>query len=423
MKKESKTEVVEMEDTPMHKTSYALYRVRSIQHDDGALDESDPSKEDTQSEEEGKLPVKPKGSLFHFARLPHDLIYLIPAYTGAVLAGVSKPIQTILLGKVFTALGNYASGKSSKSEFMHDATIYSMSIVGVGGVLLIVNWLMLSCFDLFSANLLKRARRQMFVRFLNRDFAWYDMNKGVMGTLTTLNRCFSDLQGATTMTLALISQSLCTIVACLAISFYYSWAIAFVSLAILPLILAVTAVGSRYITNYFYNFKRIIEDVCTVVNWAIDSIATVKQFNGQDTISKKFLQDLNKASAFYFKFSIAAGIQQGITRFMVLAMFVPVFVFGSYLVHKGSVEVGSVLTVFWCSFMISGSVSSLGLRMEGLNKGQVASARIQEFLDLGMSSATYFKNMIGIFPETCEGSIVFQNVSQVEILKNIVNKI
>lgn len=392
-----------------HKT---WVKTSEVEFDTYNEDESDEgvSKPDVSDDDNNRKATK--ASIFHFARFPHDLIYLMPAYTAAMISGVAKPIQTIFLGKVFTSMGKLFSGEfKTKAEFMHEITIYSMTIVGLGCGLLVVNWLMLTCFDLFSASLLRRARRKMFVRFLNRDFAWYDTNKGIMGTLTTLNRCCGELQSATSMTLALISQAICTIIACLGVSFYYSWSVAFVSLAGLPLIMIVTAISSRFISLYFYNFKLIIEDASTLLNWAINSISTVKQFNGQFAITNKMAAKLDEASTFYFKFSVAAGLQQALSRFLILSMFVPVFVFGASLVRREKVNVGDVLTVFSCSFMISGSIAALGIRMEFVYKGQVACAKIKEFLDLGMSSHTYFKNMIGIFPETCEGSIVFKKVS------------
>lgn len=392
--------------------AYKFHSKEGTPSDDRDYDDDDDDHNDDDNKDLETHKQKSKASLYHFAQFPNDLTFLLPGYATALISGVAKPIQTILLGKVYSAMSKYASGEyATSADFMHDVTVYSMSVVGLGGVLLFVNWIMLTCFDLFSASMLRRARRKMFVRFLNRDFAWYDTNKGIMGTLTSLNRCFSDVQSATSMTLALISQAVCTIIACLGISFYYSWSVALVSLSGLPVIVLVIAITSRFITLYFYNFKLIVEDASALVNWAINSIATVKQFNGQFFLTEKLSKKLRDGSIFYFKFSMVAGFQQGLSRFLVLSMFVPVFVFGAYQVRRGAVTSGDVLTVFSCSFMISGSVSTLGQRMESLNKGQVACARIKEFLDLGMSSVTYFKNMIGIFPEKCYGSIVFQKVS------------
>jgi ATP-binding cassette subfamily B (MDR/TAP) protein 1 len=352
-----------------------------------------------------------KGSLYHFATFPPDLFFLIPAFIAALLAGAAKPAQAMLIGKVFTTLARYSRGYyATPGAFLVAATRYCVAIIGLGAAGFFFDWIMLTCFDLFSAHSLLRARRKVFVRFMTRDFAWYDSNSGIMGTLTTLNRCFGDFQGATSISLALVSQACCTIVASFCFSFYYSWAMTLVSLCSVPLMVVVSSITSRYMSQTYYQFKAITEDAGTLVDWAITSLTTVKQFNGEQVVFDRFVNILKRGSRVYFRFSHYAGIQQGLARFLVLGMFVPMFALGTFLVHKGKIESGAVVTVFSCMFMISGAFSALGMRIESLQKGQVAVARLKHFLDLGMSENTYFKNMIGIFPPYCKGSITFQNV-------------
>lgn len=369
---------------------------------------------DAQKYEETYIPpVKnSKGSLYHFAIFPHDLIFLIPAFIAALLSGAAKPAQAVLIGKVFTTLTRYSTGHYATSDaFLSVVTRYCVTIIGVGAAGFFLDWAMLTCFDLFSAHSLLRARRKVFVRFMTRDFAWYDANSGIMGTLTTLNRCFGDFQGATSMSLALVTQAYCTIVAAFCFALYYSWALTLLSMFSVPLMITVSTITSRYMAQTYYQFKAITEDAGTLIDWAITSLTTVKQFNGQSVIFDRFAQILKRGSRIYLWFSHYAGLQQGLARFLVLSMFLPMFALGSFLVHKGKVESGAVLTVFSCMFMVSSAFAALGMRIESLRKGQVAVARLEHFLDLGMSDATYFKTIIGMFPPKCEGSITFQNVS------------
>lgn len=367
-----------------------------------------------QKSEETYIPAvkNSKGSLYHFAVFPHDLIFLIPAFIAALLSGAAKPAQAVLIGKVFTTLTRYSTGHYATSgAFLAVLTRFCVAIIGLGAASFFLDWAMLTCFDLFSAHSLLLARRKVFVRFMTRDFAWYDANSGIMGTLTTLNRCFGDLQGATSMSLALVTQACCTVVAAFCFAFYYSWALTLLSIFSVPLMITVSSITSRYMAQTYYQFKAITEDAGTLIDWAITALTTVKQFNGQSVIFDRFAQILKRGSRIYFWFSHYAGLQQGLARFLVLSMFLPMFALGSFLVHKGKVESGAVLTVFSCMFMISSAFAALGMRIESLRKGQVAVARLKHFLDLGMSDATYFKTIIGMFPPECKGSITFQNVS------------
>lgn len=364
---------------------------------------------------DSSLPVKEeeqRASLYYFAEFPNDLKFLIPAFSCAVVAGVAKPVMSMLLGMVFTCLSRYSTGEiPTSAQFMEEVTKLCIGIIGLGFLSFFTDGLMLACFDQFSAHLIQRARRRVFVRFLNRDFTWYDTNPGVLGTLASFNQCFRDLHAASSMSLALVCQAICTIIVCFIFSFYYTWAVTLVAISTVPIMIVVSSTSSRQIATQYYNFKAVFEEAGTIVNWAVGSLVTVKQFNGHSSIQDRLHNILIEGSSIYMKFTNWAGIQQAITRFIVLGMFVPIFALGSYLVKKGDIEAGAVLTVFSCSFLISGSVAQLGLKFESIKKGQVGVARLKNFLNLGVSNTTYFKNMIGIFPSECYGHITFQNVS------------
>lgn len=372
---------------------------------DSAVPESSESGDDSNESSKG-------GSLFSFSRFPGDLVFIIPAILATCAAGASQPIQTILMGKVFTALSKYAAGNvyDSKQAFMKDVTIYTMCIVGLSGAILLFQSVMVSFWDYYSSVQVRRAQEKTYFRFLGRDFTWYDKNKGIMGTLALLNRSFEDYRLATSLSLALNLRAVACITVALIIAFVFDWSLTLICLSALPVIIIFTSVTTAPMTNALVQYKSIIEDASSLVNWTLTSISTVKQFNAQYTQTRKFSELLDSACSHYHRFVIFAGLQQGISRFVMLTMFVPAFVYGARLVSKGSIQTGDVLTVFWSTMMIANSLSELGLRMDPVHKGLVASSRIKEFLDLGMSSSTYFKSMIGLFPNSCKGSITFRNV-------------
>lgn len=362
-----------------------------------------------QPDSENELP-KIKGSLFSYT-ITKDLMLMIPAFITTLAAGVSQPVQTILMGKVFTTLSKYAAHEyPSPQAFMHEVRILTMSMVGLSGALMLCHWTMVFLWDHLSSRQVHRAQYQTFHRFLGRDFAWYDKNKGIMGTLALLIRSFEEFRIATSLMLALNLRSLCCLASGLIIAFAYSWSLTFICICALPIIVIFTGVTAKPMSRELVQYKSSIESASSLVDWSISSIQTIKQFNTQHVQTKKFTKVLDTAFQHYHKFIIIVGLQQGISRLIMLSMFVPAFVYGGNLVSKGKLETGDVLTVFWSTMMLANSLSELGLRMESVHRGIVSSLRINEFLDLGISSATYFKSMIGLFPDTCQGSIVFKDV-------------
>lgn len=352
------------------------------------------------------------GSLFAFAQYPKDFTYLIPITIAILICGIGKPMQTVLIGKIFSGVSKFGAGEyNSSGAFMKDVTIYSMSTVGLGAGLLLSEWLMVTVLDLYAMLQVERARDQIFHRFLSREFTYYDRSKGVVGTVSILIRAFEDYKQAASLSFGLNAKSLVSIVSAFIIAMIYSWQLTLISLASLPLIIGFTGITTAPMTKALTDYKSTVEDAANILTWTLNAFSTVKQFNAQLSQIKAFERFLNQGYQFYKKFTFYVGLQQGISRFAVLAMFVPAFVVGGNLVRAGKIESGDVLTVFWCSMLIANSFSELGLRMEPYQKGIIASAKLQGFLSLDVSASTYFKSMIGLFPNKCHGSIILKNVS------------
>lgn len=353
-----------------------------------------------------------KGSLFSFAIFPSDIIYIIPSLMASCAAGVSQPVQTILMGKVFSALGKYSQGKyPSAADFMDDVVKYTMSMIGLSGFLMFCHWLMVSGWDYYASVQVKRAQNKVFHCFLGRDFAWYDTNKGIMGVLALLIRSFEEFRIASSMTFALNLKGIVCILSALFIAFLYSWSLTFICICSLPVILIFTIVTTKPMTQALVDYKAAVEEASTLIEWSLTSIQTVKQFNAQYIQLKKLDKMLDAAFVHYNTFVKYIGLQQSISRFVMLSIFVPAFIFGGHLVKKGTLKSGDVLTVFWSTLMLANSLSEVGLRMESFQRGVVASLNITEFLNIGMSPVTYFKSVIGIFPDKCQGAVSLKNVS------------
>lgn len=352
-----------------------------------------------------------KGSLFSFSRFPRDLIIVLPSVIATCGAGAIQPAQTILVGMIFSSLAAFAKGEyATPAQFMNDILIYTMSMVGISGLLIFLNWVMVAGWDYHSALQVKRAQKKVFHCFLGRDFEWYDNNKGIMGTLTILIRSFEEFRLATSLNFALNLKSMACIICALIVSFIYSWSLTLICISSLPIIMLLIAVTNKPTNDSLVEYKSAVEEASSLIEWSLASIQTVKQFNSQHSQVKALSSILDGAFIHYKKFINYIGFQQGLCRFVMLAMFIPTFVYGGKLVKNGTINSGDVLTVFWSGLMLANSLSELSMRMESIHRGTVASLRIKNFLDLGISHATYFKKMIGLFPDKCQGSISFKNV-------------
>jgi ATP-binding cassette subfamily B (MDR/TAP) protein 1 len=109
---------------------------------------------------------------------------------------------------------------------------------------------------------------------------------------------------------------------------------------------------------------------------AITAITTVKVFNAQAQEIARFDTILNLASTAYLRLAQINGIQQGIVRFVVLAMFVQGFWYGGALVSKGDLDAGSVIMVFWAALMAVNALQNISPMLIIVEKGKVASSEL-----------------------------------------------
>lgn len=359
--------------------------------------------------------TKRAGSIFHFSTKA-DLKYSIPAIIATTLTALTSPVLTILLGAIFDALAQFNKNEATPREFMKNVLLYASGIFSLGVGTVVLSWFMLSCWCLYADRQSQRVRSIVFSSLVYKELSWFDITPNIMGALTMANRNIEDLRTATSVSLAFIVQSIVSIVASLALALYKSWSLTLVSLAGLPVVALIAYLTARPINKNLAKNKLEFEKASDSMNWAIASIDTVKLFNAQQVELLAFKNHTTLSYKFYIMFANYMAIQQGISRFLVLAMFVQGFYFGNYLVTNGTISSGAVMTVFWCCISVAEHFHSLSPQMLLLGKGQAASESLKKVIDPGIDTLVKFKRSIGLYPSIARGEIVLKNVSQTPFL-------
>lgn len=128
------------------------------------------------------IQIAPWKALFFFTTRQH----LVPLTLGvfcAVVAGVSSPAQSVLLGKAFGLFTKYAAGKISGHDLMKQEMryVYYMLAIGVGSWL--VHFFFFALWLAFGELQAKSARDRLFQGLLEKEIAWYDVRKSGIGAL------------------------------------------------------------------------------------------------------------------------------------------------------------------------------------------------------------------------------------------------
>jgi ATP-binding cassette, subfamily B (MDR/TAP), member 1 len=124
--------------------------------------------------------------LFTFTTRQH-IPLLSTALVVAVIAALTLPAQSILLGMVFKEFTAYAAGNESASEMLHKASRVCIYLTGVCALCWISNSFYFSMFLAFGELQARNARDRVFECLLAKDMAWFDLkSNGIAAVLPSL---------------------------------------------------------------------------------------------------------------------------------------------------------------------------------------------------------------------------------------------
>lgn len=144
---------------------------------------------------------------------------------------------------------------------------------------------------------------------------------------------------------------------------------------------------------------------------AITNIDTVKVFNAQDQEIWQYYSSIKKAATQYLLQARYNALQFGITKFLVIAIFVQGFWYGIHLVNRGELAAGHVLTCFYACLNAIQGIEVILPQWLVLKKGMSAGQTLKSLM---VEMDPYIKDAsIGgsLRPEICRGDVEFSSVS------------
>lgn len=203
-----------------------------------------------------------------------------------------------------------------------------------------------------------------------------------------------------------------TACAALGIAFYSSWKLTLVTLAGFPIAVVLLGLISTQMKANIEAQKRDLTQASKYVHTAIISIDTVKAYNGQEHEVWQYASAIKKAARSYLKQANSNALQMGITRFVIISMFVQGFWFGISLI-EGGLSTGAVLTTFYACLMATEAAEILLPQWLVIARGMSAGATLKTLL-LQMRNGRNVVEMGGSgTPNTCFGDIEVTNVSRI----------
>ncbi|CAL0301273.1 unnamed protein product [Lupinus luteus] len=279
----------------------------------------------------------------------------------------------------------------------------------------------------------ERIRSVTFEKVVHQEITWFDDPSNSSGAVgARLSNDASTVKTLVGNTLALIVQNTATVTAGLVIAFTANWILAFIILAVSPIILIQGVLQMRFLKGFNADAKVKYEEASQVANDAVGSIRTVAAFCAEPKVMDMYRNKCAGPEKQGVKVGLISGIGFGFSFFAVYCTNAFCFYIGSILVQHGKAtfpEVFKVLTIYFVQVFISLTVTAISVSQTSslasdTNKAKESAASIFEILD--RKPAIDSSSSEGTTLETVVGNIELQHVSfkyptrpDIQVLKDL----
>lgn len=228
--------------------------------------------------------------------------------------------------------------------------------------------------------------------------------------MLTLPRQVRELQLSVSQPLGFLLFEFIGAVSALGTAFYFSWRLTLVVIAVFPVAVMVLFLASTGIGPAIEAQKRELGKASKAANTSILAIDTVKVFNGQSEELWQYRVAIKKAATHYLVQARANAIQFGVTKLIMVGIFVQGFWYGIYLCTKGA-NPGDIVTAFYASLNAIQSIEVLIPQWLVLKRGMSAGKAFRSIRDqLGGQHKRPIEFEL-LKPFSCEGDVDVKSVS------------
>ncbi|KAL4913248.1 P-loop containing nucleoside triphosphate hydrolase protein [Aspergillus aurantiobrunneus] len=352
-----------------------------------------------------------KTPLFNFTTRKHVPILAI-ATLSCFIASFTVPLFSIILGQIFNAFALFGAGETNGQVMAQRITSLCIQLLGLGALAWFWNGVYSLLFVVFGELQAANARSRVFEGLLEKDQRFFeDQEEGTRTFVGCLQVQIQELRTGTSQSLALVLQYIFRILVSLGVAFYTSWNLTLVILAGIPIVSLIVPILAPKINASIEAQQSELRSVSKVVNNTVISIDTVKCHNAQDIELEKFSRSVDRAASQCIRLAHFNSLQITAMRFMMFAMFVQGFWYGSFLVSSEQLTAGDVLRTFWACSTVAQAIESLMPHLLILEKGKVAATALKNTLQDGARTGNSKEMQGALYPSHCEGQIEVTKLS------------
>ncbi|KAL9232996.1 hypothetical protein vseg_008043 [Gypsophila vaccaria] len=340
------------------------------------------------------------------------------------LASLNKPeIPTLLLGSlsaivsgiIFPLFGVVFSGVikmffKTPHELRHDSRFWALMFIVFGVASLLSHPARAYFFAVAGCKLIRRIRSMCFQKVVNMEVGWFDEPDNSSGAIgARLSSDAASLRGLVGDALGLLVQNVATATSGLAIAFHANWILAFIILAMIPLLGLSGYLQMKFMKGFSEDAKKKYEEASHVATDAVGSIRTVASFCAEEKVMQLYEKKCEAPMEAGLKRGLISGVGFGMSFVLLYGVYALSFYAGAQLVAHGKTTFSEVFKVFFALAMTAVGLSQSSSLSSDASRAKSAAASVFAILD--RKSKIDPSDESGMTLEQVKGEIEFQHVS------------
>jgi len=357
-------------------------------------------------DQEKKEDVGPKVGFFELWKFATktEIMFLLVGVVAAVVHGAMMPLLFLFFGDLIDGFIDGGANtylieackfnltiSNNATEYTNccltagvdcEATLSSTNmyviywIAGLGGLALICGSIHAGIFSFVAHKQEQKIKVAYFKAILRQEMAFYEtettpgeLNSHLADDIGKIRNAIND---KVSTSIQFLSQG----VTGFAIGFVYSWQLALVICAAMPVLMFVTVIGVTAASKITSSEQKAYAEAAEVANEVILSIRTVTAFCAQKMELFRYDRQLLTAKNMAIKVGITMGVSFGVIYFMIYAMYALSFGFGTWLFQEGLITPGGLIICFFGIIIAAFSISQAGSNFESFVQGQAAAHHV-----------------------------------------------
>lgn len=195
------------------------------------------------------------------------------------------------------------------------------------------------------------------------------------------------------------------------VAFYHSWNLTLVIICTVPVIYLAEAYLSKKLNARTHEQASQLQLALKYITNAVQSIETVKCYNGQSYELQAFAKTTSLAANLYKRVANLRSMQIGLIQFFTFTVFVQGFAYGSHLILTGKLDISSVITTFWAALLAIGGITGFLPQFIVMQKGKVSGSKLRVLMEQMSKEETPHEGQGEFKPSRCPGDVEFRRVS------------